>query len=1437
VRRRHSCALSATLTLVLMFVPTLLSTPALATVVTCDDGAGEHLPAGDATTDLLVTGPCEVKAGLYTFHNVNIVKKSGADCAQQPANCGTLAFDDDPAGINFFAESILIENGGSLIAGSPAAPIGTKGGTVTIHLWGKQSDPGALCQTDERCGVDQSLWNSNPALTMESPPLNPADCTPSTEIPGVKSDCFYAYEALDEADMSAGRKAYFGHKVLALSFGGTLQLSGKKGATYSALGPSATGTSWVRLKGSLKKTAGSLTVDGVVDWQDKDHIVLTTTDYLPGHSEELEIHGTPSVSGNTTTINFINADGVTNGVKWPHNGQTFDLSTASYPGISRLNLNITSAETRAAVALLTRSIQIVSGGDTPNTSFPLEPTNGSVGYYFGGHTIVRQGFQTYQVQGVEFHQLGQGGSIMHYPVHFHLARQTPGAQGTTFVKDSSVWDSMTRWITIHGTQGVQLARNVGYKSIGHGYYLEDGTETNNQLYANIGIFARAAVANAQNKRLVPGILTTNDKACNGTNPPCAIGYDNFPYYSDANHPAVFWIMNGSNDFEYNMAAGAGTCGACYWLVPGAISGASRAEKWFGYASEQRSVVSPDFFERGGTTPLETFVGNSCTSAMNAFQEVGDTAVCNGVNFITQNESPFPVPLPPGSTLKMLPSQQATSHYPPNKGTDLYWPIVSGGGRLATRCPDADKGIATADCSTNQTAQICNTATKGNCDVTVLDRFTTAFNWAQKNFSAIWMRPFWSLVIDSVISDVQSAGLNFVTSGDYSRSSVIDGFWALARKSAFIGSTQWQNPNSDLSDNPLASNTGPFNPFKSKDGTVTGLACGPNPFGGAFNPSYCISQDEGISIQLEAFTNFQRMFSVYDGPAYQDSNAFLNIQPTYLTKDGTATGDIFPGCVAGACPVGAPGCNPCATVGFKDSFLSGVRADNLHKLCYLPNAAIGWKQSNGFYYAPAFHSTNLFFDIVGIRHFVTEPLFNSTSVFDFSTNLVATSQEYCQWANDFFNNFTDIDRETVLNDDDGTLTGLTSPVNQPTVAKTETISVNKEEFFDAPSETPECASDLPLNTNGPNQAGDAKCPPNTAKTSPYQYVTTALYPECALTAPPPNAQGLAVCTDGSWGSACSTQPIGDNILGCPGVPLYRQLLIANEKPGLNQVKRMMGQNTFQRSGLTVNNGVYYIDTTVSKATQTNPNGVKAKSINVFTAGQKYDVFFLYANKNTSQTFKLFVGKGIPNAPGTNRNFALTNVKFGYVDITTNKYTFALATPPGMNKNPGDLPDGWVPKYDSPSGILTVTTDMSTLADDFDFSKNNLGVERCQPATMCSWNTSVNQCQCDSASPYYNLCQQQNPAGQTICSWSVKDVDCPAQGCPAFQITFPAETYFKAMDQDADCLSAKPVTCVRPMPAAFNFGSSFNWNIGFNLENSAIAGQQCTYSQQPPLACAQ
>ena len=76
-------------------------------------------------------------------------------------------------------------------------------------------------------------------------------------------------------------------------------------------------------------------------------------------------------------------------------------------------------------------------------------------YMYGGQVAFRQGFEKLQIQGVEFKQLGQGGLLGRYPVHFHMARNVPA---DTYVIDSSVNESMTRWFVIHSTIGVTLAQ-------------------------------------------------------------------------------------------------------------------------------------------------------------------------------------------------------------------------------------------------------------------------------------------------------------------------------------------------------------------------------------------------------------------------------------------------------------------------------------------------------------------------------------------------------------------------------------------------------------------------------------------------------------------------------------------------------------------------------------------------------------------------------------------------------------------------------------------------------------------------------------------------------------------------------------------------------------------------------------------------------------------
>jgi hypothetical protein len=98
---------------------------------------------------------------------------------------------------------------------------------------------------------------------------------------------------------------------------------------------------------------------------------------------------------------------------------------------------------------------------------------------------------------------------------------------------------------------------------------------------------------------------------------------------------------------------------------------------------------------------------------------------------------------------------------------------------------------------------------------------------------------------------------------------------------------------------------------------------------------------------------QRLYNICDGPAYQDANAYLDIKVTPCTSIAT--------------------CYMFDTVGMRRAASKYTDPALNAGDAYVPNAAIGWKQPNGFYYPPAFHSRNLFFNNVDIRHYVIEPL--------------------------------------------------------------------------------------------------------------------------------------------------------------------------------------------------------------------------------------------------------------------------------------------------------------------------------------------------------------------------------------------------------------------------------------------------------------------------------
>ena len=137
-----------------------------------------------------------------------------------------------------------------------------------------------------------------------------------------------------------------------------------------------------------------------------------------------------------------------------------------------------------------------------------------------GHTMYHK-YSKGSISYAEFRHLGKKDELGKYAIHFHLAGDS--MRGSSVI-GASIWDSHNRWITIHGTRYMVIRDCVGYQSIGHGFFLEDGTEVYNSFDRNIAIQA-----------LIGKAL-----------PDQALAYDR-------NDGAGFWWANSLNSFTRNAA--------------------------------------------------------------------------------------------------------------------------------------------------------------------------------------------------------------------------------------------------------------------------------------------------------------------------------------------------------------------------------------------------------------------------------------------------------------------------------------------------------------------------------------------------------------------------------------------------------------------------------------------------------------------------------------------------------------------------------------------------------------------------------------------------------------------------------------------------------------------------------------------------------------------
>jgi hypothetical protein len=1075
-------------------------------------------------------------AQAYVYNYVNVVAG------------GALVFVDDGGTIDFRVNSLLVEQGGCVKAGSWNAPFGSNGGKLMIGLWGDDPTNQGQNQTPTTRGIycvgasgtaDGQCYD--PTLTQTSHYCTAGGtdpCSSTTANAKGNNALFEGYgEQLNFDGTTNSKPNLFGYKVFAVSYGGSIELFGKKGTTQedpsqpAANCPTPTnqydatawaglsGSSWARLQ-PTGTTLTSLTLDRSVDWEAGDQLIVTTSDWYPSHSEVVTIAQGGNPGSGTITL-------AGSGLSYPHNGPLFDVAAqlGDAQKLSQSGNQNTTVDLRAAVGLLSRSIVIYSLGNTATDPFPSASscTSNNPDCYFGGHVIARQGFAKFQVQGVEFRQLGQGGRMGHYPVHFHLAKST--AYTNAFIKDSSVWDSNTRFIVVHGTHEVTLARNVGYLSIGHGYYLEDGSEINNLLCQNLGVAARGAFSeyftaqtSGPTQRYIPPIL---DQA-QGLSPSKG---------GDALTPVMFWAMNQYNEFVGNKAASVQGYGSCYWLLSSALSGPSQNLHWTTGSNTPEDYAK---FNTSTQAPLLRFRDNSCSTSMYGL-------IADGSVF--PNDTPTGL-TPVSNPYLSLPGNVVSANYArPQFSNTLYTPL-----RFGTN-PNCEQSIDASGGSWQSNVDSCVT--------TILDRFTTSFNWAEVNFGAVWLRPLWYLVLNSAVTDQLFGGLGFVGGGNWDQ--VPPGFFDLSQDGVFIGYSQNQTGNQ------YASVLGPQLDLAS--------AC---------QAEVCVMAKDGIAIPRTGDFNPKRLMTIYDGPFYADGNIFLNIEP-FTCNPSVA--------------------NNCGIYQLTNQPGSSTTTMNVE------NAGIGWKQPNGFYYPPNFAFRRSAFASASQRHYVIDQFA------DYVKGAAGGAPVVLQplFPNETGPGVTPIDFSTILNDLDGTLTGVqvvSSDCNTTVRHRTSSVSVNH--FFDAPAQMSECAS-------------------FGVQTSAYDFVTTVAAKLQPSGLPSPQPQWVV-----DWETWTN-----NNALPFPAVPIYRQLLLNGETAtdctavcngtawGCERASFLAGSQNGEAPYLTTNNGVYYLDTNtqdLSCITEGPNNTTKVAGWHTpgFSAGQTYMIWNLFATQDTKMTYQIYVG---------------------------------------------------------------------------------------------------------------------------------------------------------------------------------------------------------------------
>uniref|UniRef100_A0A5F5PJV1 hyaluronoglucosaminidase n=1 Tax=Equus caballus TaxID=9796 RepID=A0A5F5PJV1_HORSE len=206
-------------------------------------------------------------------------------------------------------------------------------------------------------------------------------------------------------------------------------------------------------------------LDDVSSWKPGEQIVVASTDYSMYQAEEFTLLPCPECS-------------------------PFQVKVKETPQFLHMGEIVDGVDMRAEVGILTRNVVI--RGEMEDSCYAENQCQFFDYDTFGGHVMVMRNFTSVHLSYAELEHLGQQ-HLGRYPVHFHLCGDVDykgGYRQGTFVDGLSIHHSFSRCITVHGTNGLLIKDTIGFDTLGHCFFLEDGVEQRNTFFHNLGLLTK-----------------------------------------------------------------------------------------------------------------------------------------------------------------------------------------------------------------------------------------------------------------------------------------------------------------------------------------------------------------------------------------------------------------------------------------------------------------------------------------------------------------------------------------------------------------------------------------------------------------------------------------------------------------------------------------------------------------------------------------------------------------------------------------------------------------------------------------------------------------------------------------------------------------------------------------------------------------------------------